>query len=68
MNSQVLGLRVAAAIFAVVGLMQLVRLVTGVEVEVANHAVPLWPNAMALVVAAGLSYWMFKLSRMTGAN
>jgi hypothetical protein len=68
MNSQVLGLQVAGAIFALVGLMQLLRLLTGVEVLVASHAIPLWPNAVALVIAAGLSYWMFKLSRMIGAN
>ena len=63
MNSRTVGLRVAAAIFALVGLVQLARLVTRVDVEVAGRAVPLWPNAVALVVAAGLSVWLFKLSR-----
>jgi hypothetical protein len=68
MNSQVLGLQVAGAVFGLVGLMQLLRLLTGVEVFVAGHSIPLWPNAVALVVAAVLSFWMFKLSKSAGAN
>jgi hypothetical protein len=68
MDSQVLGLKVAGAIFGLVALMQLLRLLTGVEVEVAGHSIPLWPNAIAFVIAAGLSFWMFKLARMTRAS
>lgn len=67
MNSRTVGLQVAAVIFGLVSLLQLLRLLTGVEVLVASHAIPLWPNAVAFVVAAGLSYWMFKLSG-SGAN
>ena len=63
MNSQVVGLRVAAVIFGLVCLAQLTRLVTGAEVLVAGYAVPLWPNAVAAVIAGGLSVWMWKLSR-----
>jgi hypothetical protein len=68
MNSQVLGLQVAGAIFSLVALMQLLRLATGVEVLVDGHSIPLWPNAIAFVVAAVLSFWMFKLSKPAGAN
>ena len=62
MNSQIVGLRVAAVIFGLVCLGQLTRLVTGVEVLVAGYAVPLWPNAVAAIVAGGLSFWMWKLA------
>jgi hypothetical protein len=62
MNSQTVGLRVASVIFAIVCVAQLLRLVTRVEVLVAGHAVPLWPSAVAALVAAGLSFWMWKLS------
>jgi hypothetical protein len=48
--------------------MQLLRLATGVEVLVDGHSIPLWPNAIAFVVAAVLSFWMFKLSKPAGAN
>jgi hypothetical protein len=63
MNSRTVGLQVAAVIFGLVSLVQLLRLLTGVEVHVASYAIPLWPNAVAFVIAAGLSFWMFKLSR-----
>jgi len=66
MNSQVVGLRVASVVFGLVCLAQLARLVTRVEVLLAGHALPLWPNAVAAVVAGGLSYWMWRLSRVGG--
>jgi hypothetical protein len=63
MNSRTTGLLVAGAIFGLVSLLQLVRLLTGVDVVVAGHTIPLWPNAIAFVVAATLSFWMLRLSR-----
>ena len=48
MNSRTVGLQVAAVIFGLVSLVQLLRLLTRVEVLVAGHPVPLWPNAVAL--------------------
>jgi hypothetical protein len=62
MSSRILGLRVAGVIFGLVALAQLLRLVTRVEVLVGGRALPLWPNAVALLVAAGLSAWMWWLS------
>ncbi len=62
MNAPVVGLRVAAAIFGVVALVQLARLVTRFEVTIGGHVVPYWPNAVALVIAAILSVWMWRLS------
>ena len=61
-NSQTIGLRVASVIFGLVALMQLFRLMSGFEVIVNGHMIPLWPNAIALLVAAGLSCWMWMLS------
>ena len=63
MNSQTLGLRVASVIFGLVSLAQLTRVVTRAEVLVAGHPLLLWPSAVAFVVAAGLSVWMWRLSR-----
>ncbi|OGP54535.1 MAG: hypothetical protein A2W66_09300 [Deltaproteobacteria bacterium RIFCSPLOWO2_02_56_12] len=62
MNSQVLGLRVAGAIFGLMCLGQLTRLVTQAEVLLAGHQVPLWLSAFAFMILAGLSLWMWKLS------
>jgi len=61
-DSQSFGLRVASVIFGLVCLLQLARLLTGVEVQVAGHEMPLWPNAIAFLIAAGLSVWMWALS------
>lgn len=66
MNSQITGLRVAGVIFGLVALAQLLRLLTQAEVLVANHALPLWPSAVALVVAGAMSFWMWRLSYGSG--
>jgi len=63
MNSQVLGLRVASAVFGLMSIAQLVRLVIRPEVIVAGYRMPLWPSALAFLLLAGLSIWMCKLVR-----
>ena len=62
MGSRTLGLRIAGVVFGLVALAQLFRLLTRVEVLVANHALPLWPNAIAFLVAGGLCAWLWWLS------
>lgn len=62
MNSQSVGLRVAGIVFGLVCLIQLVRLLAGAEVVVANHHVPLLASAVAFIVTGGLSFWMWRLS------
>jgi len=64
MNSQILGLRVASTVFGLMSIAQLLRLVIQPEVLVAGHRMPLWPSALAAVILAGLSLWLWKLSRM----
>ena len=63
MNSQVLGLRVASAVFGLMSVAQLVRLVIRPEVIVAGHRMPLWPSALAFVILGSLCIWMWKLVR-----
>lgn len=63
MNSQTLGLRVAGAVFGLVSIAQLLRLLLRLEVLVAGYAVPLWLSGLAFIVLAGLSLWMWKLAR-----
>jgi hypothetical protein len=65
MNSQILGLKVAGIIFGLMCLAQLLRVVTGLEVLVAGHRLPLWPSGLALVILGGMSLWLWKLSRTT---
>ena len=62
MKSQTLGLRVAGTIFALVCLGHLLRVVTRVDVLIAGHQIPLWPNMAGVVIAGALSLWMWRLS------
>ncbi|MGH8509704.1 MAG: hypothetical protein ACREVH_13455 [Gammaproteobacteria bacterium] len=63
MKSQIIGLRVASAVFGLMALAQLVRLVLRPDVLVAGYPMPLWPSALAFVILGGLSFWMWKLTR-----
>lgn len=62
MNSRMVGLRVAGVVFAVVCVAQLARLALRPEILVAGYKMPLWPSAVAAVVAGVLSFWMWKLA------
>jgi hypothetical protein len=64
MNSTTIGLRTAGTVFAIVCVVHLLRVVTGVEVLVAGHQLPVWVNAVAGVITGGLSVWMWKLSTL----
>jgi hypothetical protein len=64
MRSQILGLRVASAIFGLMTLAQVARLVIRPEMLVAGHLVPLWPSALAVVILGSLCLWLWKLSAL----
>ena len=67
MKAQIRGLRVASAVFGLMTLAQLARLVIRPDVLVAGHCVPLWPSAVAVIVLGGLCIWMWKLARASAA-
>src|SRR6476661_242627 len=62
MSSQASGLRVASVIFALFAIGHLVRLVTQAQVTVGTYQIPMWVSVLALIVAAILSTWMWRLS------
>jgi hypothetical protein len=64
MASQRTGLLVASIVFALVCIAQLARLALQPEVLVAGHLLPLWPSAIAAIVAGGLSYWLWRLAAL----
>ena len=66
MKPQIRGLKVAAGLFGLLGVLQLLRLVIRPEVLVNGHLIPLWPSVVAVVILAGMSVWMFKLARAAG--
>jgi len=63
MNSQKTGLRVASLVFALFALGHLLRLLNQAQVIVGSYTIPLWVSAPLIVIAAFLSFWMWKLSK-----
>src|SRR5437660_5007663 len=66
MSSQASGLRVASVIFALFAIGHVVRLVKQAQVTVATYQIPLWVSVVALIIAAILSIWMWRLSSARG--
>ena len=50
----------AVAVFSLVALVQLLRLLMGVEVTIEGFAVPLWVSGVAVVVASGLAVTVWR--------
>jgi uncharacterized membrane protein YecN with MAPEG domain len=66
MNSPTTGLRVASIIFAIFALFHIVRLLLQIQVTVGTHSIPMALSWVALVVAAILCIWMWRLSNLRG--
>lgn len=61
MNQKTLN-TVAGAIFALVALAHVLRIVMGWSVMVGSWAVPMWVSWVAFLVAGGLSYFALSLA------
>jgi uncharacterized membrane protein len=61
-TSQRLGLRIASVLFGLMSIAQLLRLLMRLDVLVASHAIPFSVSAVACMVLAGLSLWLWRLS------
>ena len=68
MSSHILGLRVAGTVFGLMAVGQLIRLATRAEVRVAGWFVPFWLSGLAILVAGGLSCWLWRLSGCCGGK
>jgi hypothetical protein len=62
MNSQTTGLRVASVIFALFALFHIARLIKHAPVTVGSHHISMAVSVVALIIAAGLSIWMWRLA------
>lgn len=64
MNRQVVALRVGGAVFGLMCLAQLTRvlLFPGVVVLVGGYRMPLWPSVLAAAFLGGLAFWMWRVS------
>ena len=66
MNSQKTALRVASIIFGVFAIGHLLRLIKQAQVIVGSHTIPMGVSWIALIVAAILCIWMWRLSSKSG--
>ena len=66
MNSPTTGLRVASVIFGIFAIGHLLRLINHAPVTVGTHSIPMGVSWVALIVAAILSIWMWRLSNLRG--
>jgi hypothetical protein len=65
-SSQSTGLRVASIFFAIFAVAHIVRLVKQAYVIFGSTEIPMWVSVVALIVAGGLSIWMWRLSSGRG--
>jgi hypothetical protein len=54
--------RLAAVIFAIIALLQLLRAFAGFEIAVGGEIMPVWPSWIAAIVAGFLAYLGFTAS------
>lgn len=66
MNSPTTGLRVASIIFALFAFGHIARLIKHAPVVIGSHHIPIWVSVVALIIAAVLSIWMWRLSNLKG--
>jgi hypothetical protein len=63
MNSSKPFTWIAAAIFAVMAIVHIIRLFTGFQIVVGNHSIPMWVSYVAIVVTAFLSWMLCREAR-----
>jgi hypothetical protein len=66
MNSPTTGLRVASIIFGIFAIGHLLRLINHAQVTVGTHTLPMGLSWVALIVAAILCIWLWRLSNLRG--
>jgi hypothetical protein len=66
MNSQKTALRVASIIFGIFAIGHLLRLLKQAQVTVGTLTIPMGVSWIALIVAAILCIWMWRLSSRSG--
>ena len=62
MNSQETGLRVASILFGIFAIGHLVRLIKQAQVTVGTLTIPMGVSWVALIIAAVLCIWLWRLA------
>ena len=55
--------QVSGTIFALVSVLQLVRVVRGWPAQVGDLVIPVWASGLAFVVAGALALWAFRTAK-----
>jgi len=63
MNSPTTGLRVASVIFGIFAIGHVLRLINHAQVTVGTQTIPMGVSWIALIIAAILCIWMWRLSK-----
>jgi uncharacterized membrane protein YecN with MAPEG domain len=66
MNSQKTGLRVASIVFALFAIGHVLRLINHAQVTVGTHTISMGVSWVALIIAAILCIWLWRLSSRPG--
>jgi hypothetical protein len=66
MNSPTIGLRVASVIFGIFAIGHVLRLVNHAQVMVGTHTIPMGVSWIALIIAAILCIWLWRLASRLG--
>jgi uncharacterized membrane protein YecN with MAPEG domain len=66
MNSPTTGLRVASILFGIFAIAHVVLLIKQAQVTVGTHNIPMGVSWIALIVAAILCIWLWRLSNLRG--
>ena len=56
---------IASAIFALMALLHIYRLITHFQIVLGSHTIPKWVSSVALVIAGGLSWMLCREARGT---
>jgi uncharacterized membrane protein YecN with MAPEG domain len=62
MNAEKTGLRVASVLFGLFAIGHLIRLIKQIPVQVGSHQIPMGLSWVALIIAALLCIWLWRLS------
>jgi len=68
MNSPKTGLRVASILFGIFAIAHLLRLINHAQVTLGTYTIPMTVSWIALIVAAILCIWFWRLSNLRGIS
>ncbi|HET7605442.1 MAG TPA: hypothetical protein VFK28_05170 [Sphingomicrobium sp.] len=59
---------IAAAIFALMGIVHIIRLFTNFQIIVGSHSIPMWVSYVAIIVTAFMSWMLCREARGARPN